>query len=196
MSLILLLPNNDHYLFGDALINFSLEILIYFHLSGLLLNSQNFQCNNSTIYSNSYFYNTLIINILNFMIKIFILYLLFYRLYHLLLHKELHNCTNLLIKNQSFLYKWHIELTMAKEKNKLGKLYQQQRRPVRAQILEDLAAAGVSHQRFYNWTVKPDNRMVEMPTILKTIICRNIPKAESLFRLPSKAIPCLFETDA
>ena len=80
-----------------------------------------------------------------------------------------------------------------KPKNKLGTLYQGQKRSVRAKIQEDLAAAGVSHQRFYNWTVKPDTKMVEMPTILKTIICKNIPRAEALFKLPNHSVPTLFE---
>ncbi|TDB60064.1 hypothetical protein [Arundinibacter roseus] len=81
---------------------------------------------------------------------------------------------------------------MGKPKNKLGLLYKRQLRSVKAKVLEDLAAAGISHQRFYNWTVKPDHKMVEMPTILKTIICKNIPKAEELFKIKNTAIPALF----
>ncbi|MEO6284029.1 MAG: hypothetical protein ABIN80_18685 [Dyadobacter sp.] len=69
--------------------------------------------------------------------------------------------------------------------NGLKLLYTKQPVSVRSKIREDLEAHGQSYQRLSYWINKGEVDLLEMPTILKQIVCENIPAAEDLFKLPA-----------
>lgn len=70
--------------------------------------------------------------------------------------------------------------------NSLKKIYQSQRMSVKSAIREELEDRGQSYQRFSYWLNKVDDSgLMEIPFILKEIVCKNISAAELLFKLPS-----------
>lgn len=68
--------------------------------------------------------------------------------------------------------------------NGLKQLYIQLPVSTRSKIREDLVARGQKYQRLSYWINKDDVDLLEMPTILKEIVCANVPAAEQLFKLP------------
>ena len=80
--------------------------------------------------------------------------------------------------------------------NRLGKLFYKQPGSVQLKIKEDLQLYSQKWGRFRYWFTVADDNLVEIPTILKTIVCRNIPQAEKLFKLPDPSVPSLFEKEA
>jgi hypothetical protein len=82
---------------------------------------------------------------------------------------------------------------MTKSKNKLGVLYHKLDHCDKSTLLRDLKRVGISHQRFYNWHTMPNERLLNMPTIMKDIVCRHLPQAQKLFKLPNPEVPTLFD---
>ena len=73
----------------------------------------------------------------------------------------------------------------AVQPNSLKKLYNLQRMSVRSAIREELDDRGQTYQRLAHWMNKPDDaELIGIPLILKEIVCKHIPAAEILFRLP------------
>lgn len=68
--------------------------------------------------------------------------------------------------------------------NGLKQLYVKLPVSKRSKIREDLEAMGQKYHRLNYWINKEDADFLEMPTILKEIVCQNIPAAKPLFRLP------------
>ncbi|TDB69077.1 hypothetical protein [Arundinibacter roseus] len=82
---------------------------------------------------------------------------------------------------------------MGKENfNQLGRLFYRQPGSKQLKIKEDLVLYNQKWGRFRYWFTVPDERLVEIPTILKTIACKNMPQAEEFFKLKNTAIPTLF----
>ena len=77
--------------------------------------------------------------------------------------------------------------------NRLGKLFYDQPGSKQLKIKEDLRAYSQKWGRFRYWFTVDNSNLVEIPTILKTIVCRNIPQAEKLFKLPDPEVPTLFD---
>ena len=73
--------------------------------------------------------------------------------------------------------------------NGLKKLYTERDYPIRTQIQFDLKKRGISRQRLAHWLDKEDVDFLEMPVVLQQIICKNIPEAEVLFKLPEIVKP-------
>ena len=69
--------------------------------------------------------------------------------------------------------------------NGLKQLYVKLPVSTRSKIREDLEARGQTYQRLNYWINKENADFLEMPTILKEIVCLNIPAAEPLFKLPA-----------
>jgi len=73
----------------------------------------------------------------------------------------------------------------AVQPNSLKRLYNSQRMSVRSAIREELEDRGQTYQRLAHWMNKSDDAgLVGMPFILKEVVCKHIPAAEPLFRLP------------
>jgi hypothetical protein len=68
--------------------------------------------------------------------------------------------------------------------NGLKQLYVKLPVSTRSKIREDLEARGENYQRLSYWINKEKADFLQMPTILKEIVCNNIPAAEPLFKLP------------
>lgn len=77
--------------------------------------------------------------------------------------------------------------------NCLGTLFYEEPGSVQKKVREDLALYKLKWSRFRYWFTVADDNLVEMPTSLKTIACRNIPQAEKLFKLPNPEVPTLFD---
>lgn len=77
--------------------------------------------------------------------------------------------------------------------NRFGTLFYKQPGSVQKKIREDLVLYRLKWGRFRYWFTVADENLVEMPTSLKTIACKNIPQAEKLFKLPNPEVPTLFD---
>ncbi|MCE7061229.1 hypothetical protein [Dyadobacter sp. CY343] len=75
--------------------------------------------------------------------------------------------------------------------NSLKKLYNLQRMSVRSAIREELEDRGQTYQRLAHWMKVDDAELIRIPLILKEIVCKYIPAAEPLFKLPEINQPVL-----
>lgn len=72
--------------------------------------------------------------------------------------------------------------------NGLKKVYTNQPVSVRSKIREDMESHGLRYQRLSYWINKEDAILNQIPADLMQIICKNIPDAEHLFKLPSLVV--------
>jgi hypothetical protein len=78
--------------------------------------------------------------------------------------------------------------------NRLGTLFYKQPGSVQKKVREDLALYKLKWGRFRYWFTVPDENLIEMPTSLKTVACKNIPQAEKHFKLPNPEALTLFDS--